>query len=71
MKRTIATMTLNGQYRVTHDDSQKTNPYRLTKTWYELTEHGCRKRTKQITRYADLGSCMYYLSQIALANNQY
>lgn len=65
MKRTVATMILHGEYRVTRDDSRKTNPYSVNYIW-----HNNGKHQKQLMRYGDLASCMIMLQQIALANNQ-
>ena len=72
MRRTVATMKLNGEYRVIRDDKLKVNPYRLYHIWSEYmgVGNGCRERKKQIARFADLASCMISLADMAVANNQ-
>lgn len=67
MTKTICKFYHHGEYRVTYDDTQKTNPYRVTYHWHDFDEqHGFpRKRSKQIVRYQDIGSCMAYLAQVA------
>lgn len=64
MRRTIATFIHDGTYRVIQDDSKAENPYRVYRNWYELTDHGLMKRTKQIACYGDIVSCMYLLYDI-------
>ena len=69
MTRTICKLYLDGEYRVTRDDSAKNNPYRVTYTWRELTEYGLRKHTKQLARYGNLDSCMCHLREITRLND--
>ncbi len=57
MRRTVATMTLKGIYKVIYDSEAKVNPYRV----YRITGN----HKKQIQRYADLGSAMYLLTTIS------
>ena len=72
MRRTIATFIHDGgTYRVIHDDSKSVNPYRVYRNWYELTNHGCMKRTKQIARYDHIADCMYLLYDISNKGGSY
>ena len=49
------------QYEVIYDDSDKTNPFRVYYLWSELTDSGLKRRRKQLEKYADLASCLFYL----------
>lgn len=60
MRRQVATMTLNGIYKVIFDDEASINPYRV----YRITGN----HRKQIQRYADLQSAMHLLTSIAMVN---
>ena len=60
MTKTVCKFYHHGEYRVTYDDTQKINPYRVSYNWRDP-----RKRTKQLVRYQDIGSCMTYLAQVA------
>jgi hypothetical protein len=63
MKRIIAKVICNGEYQVIYDDTQKVNPYRVYYKWCEVCgECGVKHRKKQLQRYQDLGSAMYYLA---------
>ena len=53
-----------------YDQKAKVNPYRVFLEWYELGELGCRKRKKQIDRYADLNSCGLMLAKYASNFNE-
>ena len=55
MVRTVLKMTYKGEWRVTHDDSISTNPYRV---YYISNGH-----RKQIERYGDLASCLHCITQ--------
>lgn len=70
MRSQIAKLINNGEYIVIRDSSQKINPYRLYYVWREPSEYGLRERRKQLVRYGNLASCMYYLFQIAQANDK-
>lgn len=66
MKRQVATMTHNGQWKVIYDDSVKANPYRIIYIGYDYNKYGVWTQTqKTIQKYADLASCLYHLYQIA------
>lgn len=47
----------NAQYEVIHDDGEKINPFRVYRIRYE----GWKRKRKQVVRYADLPSCLFYL----------
>lgn len=51
----------DGSYIVIKDDNDKFNPYKLYRTWYELTAYGLHKRQKLLVKYGDQLSCMYHL----------
>ena len=54
--KTIATMTLNGRYKVMYDDKAKCNPYRV----YQFIGN----HRRMINKYADLHSAMLELTNI-------
>lgn len=54
MKRQLAKIYSNGQWRVIHDDSKTTNPYRVT------------LNNRKVVDYADFTSCMHYLTEMVL-----
>lgn len=64
MRKTVVKMICRGEYRVIYDDSAKVNPYTIHYKWTELSECGCRNRTKKIKEYGDLPSCLCYLAAI-------
>ncbi len=65
MRRMLAKVVCGGEYQVIYDDTQEVNPYRVYHTWYELCgEHRLKRRKKQVQRYQDLGSAMYYLAEV-------
>lgn len=51
---------------VYYDDKVECNPYRVYQEWYAP-----RKRRIQIGRYADLGSCMWTITNCILENNEH
>ena len=62
MKRKVVKVSYHkAQYEVIHDDSDKTNPFRVYYLWTELTDSGLKRRRKQLEKYADLADCLYYL----------
>lgn len=64
MKKQLVKIERNGEYRVIYDDQQKVNPYKIVYTHYVLTKYGLRESRKQIAKYANFSSCMYYLWQL-------
>ena len=61
MKHQLLKMSCLGVYRVIVETEAKYNPYRIT---YTVGSH-----LKTVARYGDFASCVYYLSQVALAKN--
>lgn len=58
MKKTVAKIIHKGTYRVVFDDSTRNNPYTIYKEWYNEGKH-----SKVITKYQDMASCMYHLTE--------
>lgn len=56
--KTVATMILNGRYKVMYDDKVKYNPYRVYKF---IGNH-----RKMINKYADMQSAIMELADIAM-----
>ena len=62
-KRLLAKIEMNGaEYRITHDDKAKRNPYRIVRKWY-VPSLGWRSETKE--RYVDYKSCLYWIAEEA------
>lgn len=53
-----------GEWIVVKDDTQKENPFRVYHVWREPGEYGMKQRKRQMVRYGDLASCMYYLYDV-------
>lgn len=52
------------KYTVVRHDADNNNPYWLYKMTYEPNKYGyMTEHKKLIVKYADMGSCLYYLSQ--------
>lgn len=49
------------QYEVIHDDGEKINPFRVYQIRYVWSSQGRKRKRKQVARYADLTSCLFYL----------
>lgn len=55
----LATMILNGRYKIIYDDKAKYNPYRV----YKLSGNS----RKMVAKYEDYASALYTLYEIAKA----
>lgn len=56
MRKTVAKILCNGWYRVVYDDTKYHNPYEIYKEYDN-------NHSKMLVEYADLTSCMYYLTE--------
>lgn len=62
-KRLLAKIEMNGaEYRITYEN-RYSNPYRITRRWWDLSKPGWRSETK--VRYADYKSCLYWIAEEA------
>lgn len=66
MKTTIAEARHGvGRLLVIYDDEADKNPYRVYQEYYAKNKDGyTTKHRRQITRYADMDSCMYLFWQV-------
>lgn len=58
MTKQVMTISDNGRHFVCTKEDGVTNPYRLYQKWFDIGWH-----RKQIARYADFQSVMWYLIQ--------
>lgn len=70
MKTQILKLNHNGEWKVIRDSEAKCNPYSIIHIRRELTDHGVVKRRKQVVKYANLASCMYYLFDMTQNNDR-
>lgn len=58
--------------KIVYDGKAKTNPYRVYQEWLEPGPYGwgLRKRRKVVAKYADLLSCMIFLTHYVEAHNE-
>lgn len=63
MKNTqILKMYHDGTWRVIKQPGRRYYPFVITREYYDTEEH--RVRTKKITEYADLTSCLLFLTEV-------
>lgn len=58
MKKQVATLIHNGQYKVIHDDAAKIQPYRII--------YVSNYKQKQVARYDDLLGAMKFLTMVVM-----
>ena len=64
MKRILAKVTCNGEYQVVYDNTQEVNPYRVYHICNYFSEHGVKRSKKQVQRYQDYGSAIFYIAEM-------
>lgn len=64
MKRTLAKINCDGEWKVVHDDTRTENPYIVYHCFRVLTESGCRKREKMMKRYSDYSNALQYITNM-------
>lgn len=66
MTTQILKMTFNGEYKIIRDENDSTNPFRIYHTYHEFDykERRFKKHRKCVAKYADLTSCMSYLTNM-------
>ena len=71
MKKKVVKVSYHkAQYEVIHDDSDNVNPFRIYYLWTESTDSGLKRRRKQIRKYADLASCLFFLWEDVCQNSK-
>ena len=56
--------------KIVYDDKAKSNPYMVYQEWFEPGPYGLRKRRKLVVMYADLLSCMMFLTDYVEVHNE-
>lgn len=64
MKRTLAKINCDGEWKVVHDDTRTENQYIVYHCFRVLTESGCRKREKMMKRYSDYSNALQYITNM-------
>ena len=65
MKRTLAKINCDGEWKVVHDDTRNENPYIVYHCFRVLTESGCRKRERLIKRFENYITALQYIIYVA------
>ena len=67
MKRTLAKINCDGDWKVVHDDTRNENPYIVYHCFRVLTESGYRKRERQIKRCGDYANALQFITNVVAA----
>lgn len=56
------TIPYDSTWKIVMDDSEQYNKFKVIRMWREQTDYGVRKRTKTITKYATIASCLIFIT---------